>query len=80
MLTGHVSNLHPQRQPRRPGVHLALTGDLQQPSTEEEDDARIGGIAELPVDRKTQHIAIEPLRPLTIGRTEKDPATQDIHA
>src|SRR3954467_1214949 len=59
VLRGDVPHLQPERQTHR--WLLGLTGDLQQPVSQEEDDPRTLWRAELPVHGEAEDVAVERL-------------------
>lgn len=73
-----VPDLHPDHGRAR-GLAGPVAGHLQHPLPEEEHHARIVGGPELPVDRQSQHVPVEPPAPVKIGRPQQDPAAQHLH-
>jgi hypothetical protein len=47
---------------------------------EEENEPRIVAITELTVDSKTERVPVEAPAALSVGRSQQDPATEDVHA
>jgi hypothetical protein len=74
-----VTHLEPEHY-RAPWAALRAAGHLQEPRAEEEDKPGVGRRAELPVDGKAEHIAVEAAAPVQVRWPQQDPAAQDLHA
>jgi hypothetical protein len=55
------------------------TGDFQVASAEEEDQPRIVAVPELSVDSKTKRVLVETSTAISVGRSQQDPTTEDVH-
>ncbi len=78
MLRSDIPHVQPERQTHR--WRLGLTGDLQQPVSQEEDEPRSLRWAELPVHGEAEDVAVERLGPRRIRRSQQDAAAQHLHA
>ena len=80
VLVRDVAYLQPQRQVWRADCLVSGAGDLQEAATEEEHDRRIRRVAELPVDRKSQYVAVEPSAASQIDRVQQNSTAEYVHA
>jgi hypothetical protein len=84
MLGCDIAHLHPQRQARCSRCPVCwltpCAGNLQEAAAEEEHDRWVRRIAELPIDSKPQHVAIEASAASQIDRVQQGPAAQYVHA
>src|SRR5699024_9795952 len=78
MLLLDVAHLQPQ-------AHLTTAStvpvprDLEETIAQEEHLARAVRVAELAVDRETQHVAVERSATVGVGRAQDDAAGEDVH-
>jgi hypothetical protein len=55
------------------------TGHFQVASAEEENQPRIVAVTELSVDSKTKRVPVETSTAISVGRSQQDPTTEDVH-
>jgi hypothetical protein len=79
MLGLHITDLDPDRH-RISGRIGRASADLKKAVTQKEHEARCIPAAELPIDRQTQRVPIEPLTPVKIGGMQENSAAQNLHA
>ena len=78
-LSANIPDLKPEHQ--RASRRAANTpGHLQESRAQEEHHPRIIHRSELPVNRKTQHVAVEMAAPPEVGGAQQNPAAQYVHA
>jgi len=61
------------------GCPIPDSGDFQVASAEEETQPRIVGVTELTVDSETERVPVETSTAISVGRSQQDPATEDVH-
>jgi len=78
-LSANIPDLEPEHQ--RVSRRAATTpGHLQESLAQEEHHPWIIHRSELPVDRQTQHVAVEMAAPAEVGRAQQNPAAKYVHA
>jgi hypothetical protein len=62
-------------------VSVVLGGalDFKEGAAEEERDPGIRRIAELAIDRRTEHVTVEPPRAVQLDRTQQDATSEHVH-
>jgi hypothetical protein len=61
------------------GSPIRGSGDLQVTSTEKENKPRITAVTELARDGKAESVPVETSAAISIGWSQQDPATEDVH-
>ena len=62
------------------GRPVADTGEFQVTCAEEENELRIVGIAELAVHGKTESVPVKTSAAISVGWSQQDTTTEDVHA